>query len=85
MTKKKQNRNDHYSCSSVDHQLLRNVNKENNVLTSSEKVAGWKLLFDGHSTSGWHLYNSKGHLQSGRLEMVNCFAILRINPVRVTW
>lgn len=36
------------------------VNEQNNVLTASEKAAGWKLLFDGHSTAGWHLYNSKG-------------------------
>ncbi|HEY4327975.1 MAG TPA: DUF1080 domain-containing protein [Mucilaginibacter sp.] len=30
----------------------------NNTLTKEEKAAGWKLLFDGQSTAGWHLYNS---------------------------
>ncbi|MFA6087800.1 DUF1080 domain-containing protein [Mucilaginibacter sp.] len=36
------------------------VGNKNNELTPAEKKAGWKLLFDGHSTAGWHLYNSKG-------------------------
>jgi hypothetical protein len=31
---------------------------ENNVLSKKELANGWKLLFDGHSTSGWHLYNT---------------------------
>ncbi|WPU93128.1 DUF1080 domain-containing protein [Mucilaginibacter sabulilitoris] len=31
----------------------------NNKLTAKEQAAGWKLLFDGHSTAGWHLYNSQ--------------------------
>lgn len=31
---------------------------ENNVLSKKEKAGGWQLLFDGHSTAGWHLYNS---------------------------
>jgi hypothetical protein len=31
---------------------------ENNVLSKKEKADGWQLLFDGHSTAGWHLYNS---------------------------
>src|ERR1700744_5434438 len=30
----------------------------NNRLTAKERAAGWKLLFDGQSTSGWHLYNT---------------------------
>ncbi|WP_114789170.1 DUF1080 domain-containing protein [Niabella yanshanensis] len=30
-----------------------------NVLTVKEKAAGWKLLFDGTSTDGWHAYGSK--------------------------
>jgi cytochrome c len=29
----------------------------NNTLTSSEKAAGWKLLFDGKTTQGWHNFN----------------------------
>lgn len=30
-----------------------------NVLTNEEKAAGWKLLFDGTSSDGWHAYGSK--------------------------
>lgn len=30
-----------------------------NTLTAKEKAAGWKLLFDGTSTDGWHAYGSK--------------------------
>jgi Domain of Unknown Function (DUF1080) len=28
-----------------------------NKLTPAEKAAGWKLLFDGKTTKGWHSYN----------------------------
>jgi hypothetical protein len=27
-----------------------------NTLSASEKTAGWRLLFDGTTTAGWHLY-----------------------------
>src|SRR5258705_13735261 len=27
-----------------------------NTLSAAEKAAGWKLLFDGHSLDGWHIY-----------------------------
>jgi hypothetical protein len=30
-----------------------------NQLTAAEKAAGWTLLFDGATTSGWHGYNGK--------------------------
>jgi hypothetical protein len=30
-----------------------------NVLTPAEKAAGWRLLFDGKSTAGWHGYNGQ--------------------------
>lgn len=30
-----------------------------NALVSSEKAAGWVLLFDGKKTDGWHGYNMK--------------------------
>lgn len=35
----------------------------NNTLTEAEKADGWKLLFDGVSTKGWHVFNkrSDGH------------------------
>ena len=28
-----------------------------NTLTATEKQAGWKLLFDGKNTTGWHGFN----------------------------
>ena len=28
-----------------------------NTLTDKEKADGWKLLFDGQTTKGWHGYN----------------------------
>jgi hypothetical protein len=31
-----------------------------NTLTVTEKKAGWKLLFDGKNTTGWHGYNLTG-------------------------
>ena len=30
-----------------------------NQLTDAEKKEGWKLLFNGTSTAGWHTYNKK--------------------------
>jgi hypothetical protein len=30
-----------------------------NSLTAAEKAAGWKLLFDGKTTTGWHAYQKK--------------------------
>jgi hypothetical protein len=42
--------------------LLREVGhgKVPNTLTNKEKGNGWKLLFDGNTTEGWHGYNMKG-------------------------
>ena len=28
-----------------------------NTLTAAEKADGWKLLFDGQTTNGWHVFN----------------------------
>ncbi|HEY4334364.1 MAG TPA: DUF1080 domain-containing protein [Puia sp.] len=43
-----------------------------NMLTSKEKKEGWKLLFDGKTTKGWHTYlrdtvGSKWQVQDGVL------------------
>jgi hypothetical protein len=35
-----------------------NVQDNNNVLTEQEKQQGWKLLFDGKTTEGWHGFKS---------------------------
>lgn len=32
-----------------------------NTLTAQESRTGWRLLFDGVSTAGWHLYTEPGH------------------------
>ena len=32
---------------------------QSNVLTNSEKKAGWKMLFNGKNTAGWHIFNKK--------------------------
>ncbi|MCB0637947.1 MAG: DUF1080 domain-containing protein, partial [Lewinella sp.] len=45
-----------------------------NTLTEAERAAGWRLLFDGQSTQGWHSYNQSGvaanwTVQDGALAM----------------
>ncbi|MEO6611504.1 MAG: DUF1080 domain-containing protein [Chitinophagaceae bacterium] len=42
-----------FSCNSSKQSL------GNNQLSREEKNNGWKLLFDGNSTSGWHKYGNK--------------------------
>lgn len=34
--------------------------QQHNTLSSAEQRAGWKLLFDGKSTAGWHNYRAEG-------------------------
>ncbi len=41
-----------YNCNN------KNVQDNNNVLTEQEKQQGWKLLFDGKTTEGWHGFKS---------------------------
>lgn len=48
----------------------------NNTLTRREARAGWRLLFDGKSTAGWHNYNATGvrpgwHVKDGVLAVVD--------------
>ena len=40
-----------------------------NQLMSSEKEAGWALLFDGESLDGWHLYNQPDSTQFSAWEV----------------
>ncbi|MEM8527769.1 MAG: family 16 glycoside hydrolase [Bacteroidota bacterium] len=35
-------------------------NLADNTLTDAEKAAGWKLLFDGKTTDGWHKFKEEG-------------------------
>ncbi|MDP2042141.1 MAG: DUF1080 domain-containing protein [Algoriphagus sp.] len=49
---------------------------QDNQLSNAEKEAGWKLLFDGSTLEGWHVYN-QGKAESA-WEAVN--GELRCNP-----
>ena len=40
-------------------------NPKDNILTSKEKNAGWQLLFDGKTTSGWRSTRSQDFPKSG--------------------
>src|SRR5262245_50408773 len=33
--------------------------QEQNALTKQEQKDGWKLLFDGKTTKGWHVYRNR--------------------------
>jgi hypothetical protein len=39
-----------------------------NTLSAQEKKAGWKLLFDGRDTRGWHVYGGKKAGPSWQIE-----------------
>ena len=48
--------------------------EERNSLTEDEKNAGWRLLFDGRSTSGWRGYKSDKMPESWRVENGSLFS-----------
>lgn len=39
-----------------------------NLLTDAEKAAGWTLLFDGQSKTGWHVYQGKSDGSAWKVE-----------------
>ncbi len=39
--------------------IVESLAAEPNTLTPQEQAAGWRLLFDGRSTTGWHTYGKK--------------------------
>lgn len=43
-------------------------NSSPNALTGKEEKAGWKLLFDGNSTNGWHGFNMNGFPDTWAIE-----------------
>ncbi len=36
-----------------------------NTISAAEQRDGWRLLFDGHSLQGWHLYTKKAQPEAG--------------------
>jgi len=48
-----------------------------NVLTDEQKAAGWRLLFDGQTTNGWHGYG-KDHFPAGWVVQNGC--LVRVGP-----
>jgi hypothetical protein len=45
---------------SISSQAAEAATAKPNTLTAKEKAAGWRLLFDGHSFSGWHNFKNQG-------------------------
>lgn len=49
---------------------------QDNTLTKTEEKAGWRLLFDGKTTKGWHNFKAKGvsegwKVENGELKIVD--------------
>ena len=49
-----------------------------NTLTDAEKAAGWKLLFDGKTLSGWHSFKEKEALPEWSVKD----GVLRLDPIK---
>ena len=47
------------SAPSVQHMTAAESSGTHNVLTESERIQGWRLLFDGQSLSGWRGYRQE--------------------------
>jgi hypothetical protein len=47
-----------------------------NRLTSAERAAGWKLLFDGSTTGGWHGYRRDAFPAGGWIVEDGCLKVL---------
>jgi hypothetical protein len=47
---------------------MANENAPQNVLTAEEKAAGWRLLFDGKTTTGWKGFGKTGPIKGWAVE-----------------
>ena len=47
-----------------------------NTLTSADTAAGWKMLFDGRTMKGWHIFQQQGEPKGGWHVVDGCL----VNP-----
>lgn len=47
-------------CASAQGKMTGERTNMNNTLTPAEQSAGWKLLYDGKTLNGWHLFKKTG-------------------------